>query len=577
MKYILYLEMVLLFTTVNLSARVKSGKERLKNGKSVENTLGVTNAGVCYVLDSTISCMKDGANKIFDLGSKVIKLWFAYDPKAAYPYNCVWDRWRINNCVDLAHTDYYSEIFDMDFRTFVLETHTFDRTKDDIHVRWEDGMSSEECSRLECEMYELTKYLMIRYNGTHKEFVLQNWEGDNMLDCRHLRTNSKNGYYYNIDEGIDSANSTTDSLIRVKIRGLTDWFNYRQKGVDRAREELKNKSDVVVRHALEINFVYLDKKDDGWPFEDSPTLLDKVVPYTDCDLYSLSCWGSQTMERANTLRERFKIYEAALGKEYFDIYDSNRIKPRRPNSREGQVTKLMLGEYGAIERLQHTEKGKWGDGLTYETDRRQREVVQIQTDIALEYGLEFALFWEIYCNVPRTDTNPPVVINSKIGEQAVSNSQLQGNWLIRVDGTCTEAYKYLRGLLIDSTLYLNEKFKENTVYKISGPFSGFEIAGELNTKSLYPSNFVSENRFNDKISIYASVDGKIFKKVETNSFYTWCDRVNDEYVSKVIYINKNLLDNSCRFIKIVDNSIDQELKIKNIKFYKSNPTIVKNE
>ncbi|MFA6072229.1 MAG: hypothetical protein WC810_27015, partial [Janthinobacterium sp.] len=313
MKYLIFISTILIFSAVGLPARVKSETEYLKNGKSVENTLGVTNAGARYVLDSSVSCMKDGANKIFDLGSRVIKLWFTYNPKATYPYNCDWNKWNINNCVDLAQTDYYSEVFDMDFRTFVLETHTFDYTKNSLHVSWEDGMSGEECSRLEDEMYKLTKYLMIRYNGKNKEFILQNWEGDNMLGCRQWRINTKNGYYYNVDEGIASANATADSLIRVKIKGLTDWFNFRQKGVDKARKELEEKSDVVVRHALEINFIYLDKKDEGWPYEDSPTILNNIVPYTDCDLYSLSSWGSKTIERANTLQERLKIYETKLG------------------------------------------------------------------------------------------------------------------------------------------------------------------------------------------------------------------------------------------------------------------------
>lgn len=549
---------------------VALGRSMGSNGKPLSETVGITHAGISYTHDSSVSCMRDGADQILKLGSKVIKLWFADDPVGAYSVNCNWDQFTINNSLDLIQTDYYREVLEMDFTTFVLEAHTFDKAYNDSNVRWDDGMSQEECDRIEREMFELTEYLMLEYNGTGKEFVLQNWEGDNMLGGRFWRLDEINNLYYAVDDGKESANQQTDLMVRTRVRGLTDWFNYRQKGVDRAREKYKLLSDVQVRHALEINFVYLDSRDDGWPYIDSPTLLKDIVPYTNCDLYSLSCWGSLTIERAHTLRDRLVMYRDAIGDTFVDIYDRNQKKDRRPYVRDDQVSFLMLGEYGAIERFQQTETGGWGPDLNYVTDMRHREVLQIQTELALDLGLEFVVYWELYCNVPRVDTEPPMVIDNRIGELARSNDQMQGNWLIRVDGSYTEGYKYIYGLLDpDKGTYIVETYSPNRIYKINDIYSGFEVAGELNSSHML-SNLSTEKTFGNEIQVWGSIDGVNYNKIETEAYFTQCVEESGFYRAKIIYINRERPCEEYRFFKIKKMPGERNVTLSTVKLYKPN-------
>lgn len=540
------------------------------NGKPVSETVGVTHAGISYTHDETVSCMKDGAQQILDLGSRVIKLWFSDDPLGAYSVNCDWSQFEINNSLDLIQTDYYKEVLDMDFKTYVLETHTFDKSYPESNINWLDGMTDEEKSRLENEMYGLTKYLLTTYNGTGKEFILQNWEGDNMLGGRFWRQDSETDMYYMVDKGIESVNKEDDARMRTMIAGMIDWFNARQKGVDKAVAEFGKSSDVTVKHALELNFVYLPW-DEGWPYSDSPMLLEDVVPYTDCDLYSLSCWGSLTIEKAHTLRDRLVLYSEGVGDTWTDLSDGGKVKPRRPFTRPSQISRLMLGEYGAIERLQGSETGTWSPVLNDTTDLRHREVLQIQTELAMDLGLEYILYWELYCNVPRVDTNPPMKIDNRKGERAASNDVLQGNWLIRVDGSVTEGYKYFSGMFRPAeTLYCDETLEYGKVYGIDGEYEGFEISGSL-TSDKALSNMSKDKTFGSEIKVLGSADSKEWAPVETEAFFTQCVQDGDGYLSKVKFVNKELSDNGFRHFKV--ESADNAFTPDRIKFYRPKQNI----
>jgi len=280
----------------------KTFNDVLVNGKTIETTVGFTTAAGYYSFDSRLSSMEEGADRILKLGSKVIKLWCTSGSENLYSYNVDWSRWQLNNCVDLLKTDYYRSTINKDFHTIILETNTFDATNSEMSVKWEDGMTADECKRVQNEMYDVAKYLFTQYNGSNKTFLLQNWEGDNMLGNEHWRRNNDNGYIYIKELGIESANAKTDAEIRAKIRGFIDWCNFRQKGVDSARNELANGvNKISVLNVLEANFSRADSLDafyenhplliTPWVYNDTPMVINSVVPFTDCDLYSLSCWG----------------------------------------------------------------------------------------------------------------------------------------------------------------------------------------------------------------------------------------------------------------------------------------------
>lgn len=93
-------------------------------------------------------------------------------PEGDYPYNSDWDDLGANpDYLDLAQSEYFQELFDMDFSTFFLTTR---RTYD-----WRGNPDNQELFReIEEEIYELSKYLLETYSDRDVDFVLKNWEGD---------------------------------------------------------------------------------------------------------------------------------------------------------------------------------------------------------------------------------------------------------------------------------------------------------------------------------------------------------------------------------------------------------------
>lgn len=558
-------------------------EESLPNGKSIETTIGFTTAAGFYAFDPDISSMEEGAERILELGSKVVKLWHTANPESTYTYNTDWSNWSIDNCVDLLKTDYYSRTLEKDFHTIILETHTFDNTLPDaVHVNWYDGMTEQEINRIEDEMYAVAYYLFTTYSGTGKSFLLQNWEGDNMLGNEHWKYDIIHDFYYLEELEREDADRETDLQIKTSIRGFVDWVNARQRGVDRARQELAEQvSDVYVWHVFEANFTRVDKWDDyyeghpllitPWVGTETPLVIEKVVPFTDCDLYSLSCWGATSMDRANTLQRRLEQFEAYIGESYTDVYAGNTIKQRRPMHRKGQISKLILGEYGAAERAQSGDKAwSYTDELSFETDRRHREVIQIQTDIALKHGVEYIVYWQLYCNDPRNDLSNPITRADAMNGVHATNDQLKGYWLIRPDGSFTETYKYFNGLLNNKSLYVNTVLVQEETYKIDGVSGGFEIGGVFSTDNR-PSNSVEAWPYNDCLRVSVSTDGVDFSEIPIKGFYTAGTFVDKVFKGDVVFINQEPIDLNIRYFKIEQLHNQSEVALSTFRCYKPNP------
>jgi len=251
------------------------------------------------------------------------------------------------------------------------------------------------------------------------------------------------------------------------------------------------------------------------------------------------------------------------------------LKQRRPMQRENQKTKLILGEFGASETAQTGDRSwKYADKLSAETARRQREVIQIQTDIALEHGLEYIVYWQIYCNDARSDIKNIMTRQAAIDGVHASNDQLKGYWAIRADGSYTEVYKYFHGLLKKNALYLNEEFEYGKMYLIPDISGGFEISGSLVSKSK-PSNLVEEWNYDDKIDVFGSNDRINYTQIPITGFYTSSNFADGKYLSDIRYINKFPVDSSYRYFKVVEKSNLAEIVLSNIKFYKPNPDNIK--
>lgn len=510
-------------------------------GEKTTTKIGVTSSGGYYAFDSSVSCVEEGADRILDMGARTIKMWLSDQSMRVNPYNTDWSRYKIENCVDVLKSEYYQKTISKDFTDIVLVTHTFNTKEKDTNVVWWDGMDGKEKVRVEQEMYDVASYLMKTYDGTGKTFILQNWEGDNMIGSNGWRYNQSLDKFYR--PGYEGKMDEDDKEYRIRERGFLEWFKARQKGVDKARMEFGNKSDVTVRHALEVNFTYIDESDSPYPYPDSPILIKRIVPYTDCDLYSYSCWSATILGRAYTIRERLQQVYDSIGTTYIDP-DTDKCYPRRALGK-GQMHRIMLGEYGAPERYQLSDMGGWSPVLNEETARRQRKVIQIQTENALDFGVEYALFWEIYCNVPRVDTNPPVMINQKKGEQAVSNDQMQGSWLIRADGTFTDTYVYLKGLNSDTDIIrIDERLKDAVPIELKTACGSFELRTKVAGLPQYINSEQAESLLENIVAEY-SENGTKFTPIELDCFVT----TSSGQDATLVIINKGNLPPACRYLR----------------------------
>lgn len=222
------------------------------------DVIGVTHVKGAYHLTAK-DFLREGADQIRALGSRVIKLYFTVRPSRDYPFNCQWPRTR--TLVELAGTPYFRAVFNQPFTTYILTTYSAGRGD---HY-WRNGATDAELRDEQQQFYGLARHLLSTYRDTGKTFVLQHWEGD-----------------WAIRGSFDAQADPTPQAIEGMIR----WLGARQAGVDRARAELRPHG-VRVLHAAEVNLVKIALRDDR------PTVTNKVLPHTRVDLVSYSAWDTQ--------------------------------------------------------------------------------------------------------------------------------------------------------------------------------------------------------------------------------------------------------------------------------------------
>lgn len=218
------------------------------------DVLGVSHAAGKYNFTGE-DFLNEGADRLLELGTRVIKVWFDPNATPLYPFNADWGA-PPEELVDLARHPFYQELFAKPFSTYLLVVSRRVPT-----VNFLDGMTVEELAAERREMYDLARYLLTTYEGTGKTFVLQNWEGDHLLR-----------------RGL-AAGEAPDP---TRLRGMAMWWNARQSGVTQARRDVRAQG-VTVAHAVEVNLL----RD---AMEGKVTAANDVVPLTRADLYSYSSW-----------------------------------------------------------------------------------------------------------------------------------------------------------------------------------------------------------------------------------------------------------------------------------------------
>lgn len=509
----------------------------------IGSILGVTHAAGNYAFDPSVSMVEEGARIISDMGAKVIKLWLSGSVNSNYPYNTDWNAYSPANMVGVLATPYFRNILSMDFETYVFEAMEFDNTPGTPSVNYADGMTDAEKEKTEQLFYDLTAYLMRTYNGSHKKFVLQNWEGDN-----YFGSNAEYGryvvggkeYHYLLSAAPQTLEQyeEQEALFQTKRRGIIDWVNARQAGVDRAVSEYGSISDVDVKHAFEINYVALNETERN---NYGPMMLEYVVPYTDCDIYSYSCWQCVTTSTSANMAERILKYKEVIGSTYTDIEDG-----QEHDRREIDGERIMIGEFGTPES-EGTESGRpTTTGRDGDTSRIQRLVTQVQIESALSAGVRYMLYWELFCN--------EAYGNASNSGMADDNEEVRGFYLIRPDGTYTDTYYYIKSLLSPaSTLSVNtDAWTEGKVYTSDKDMMGVEVHASIDGDG-YSNRTADRGSFSGRVQIETSADGHNFTPIETDARVI----TQGDGRANVVYVNKNKLSGvrAFRITSVGDTSV----------------------
>lgn len=247
----------------------------------------------------------------------------------------------IRSVSDLVSKDpAYAAVLGMPFRDFLMWVDAREEGA------WVKGLDPVQSVREYRQVYELTSYLLTRFNGSGKRFFLGHWEGDNMLR----------------PEGIGKAGDAA-MADATRVQGFTDWLRIRQQAVDDAKRDTAH-HDVEVWHYTEVNHPTISL------LENRPSLASAVLPKVEIDFVSYSAYDSQS--------------DPELLKRVLD-YLKSQLKPK-PGI-EGR--RVFIGEYGFWIR-------KDGEVKNSPEEQKTRSLAVIRA--GLEWGCPFILYWQLYNN-----------------------------------------------------------------------------------------------------------------------------------------------------------------------------------
>ena len=329
----------------------------------------------------------EGAKKMIELGYGVLKLWFAKAEgnQGGYRFNSDWKLTRTMTFEELAKHPYYKEVFDMPFKMFALNIN-------EGYGRESTADQTQTLNRIEIEFYNLTKYLLTQYKNRDVTFILEMWEGDWTL----RGGTGPNSRWKEVGVPEDAP---------VRVKNMIDWVTARQKGVDRARSEIR-RSKCKVYHAIEVNRVF-----DG--LEGIPTLTTDVLPKVKVDMVSWSTYDGRTSDGLLMYKGIDIIREHLIPTPYM----------------KGEKV-VFIGEVGKPENIND------------ETRESIREFWDLNMGIYFAQGMPYIIQWELFCNEPK--------VGPRTQDRNKTTDELRGFWLIRPDGSKGWAQEYFEELLAKS-------------------------------------------------------------------------------------------------------------------------------
>ncbi len=235
------------------------------------------------------------------------------------------------------------QALDMDFTYYQAWVHSY------TGGNWRDGVNMAEARAYYDEMYALTEWLLQRYSGTGKFFMIGNWEGDWLLLGKSKRE-------------LDPSPAAVDGMIA--------WLKIRQLAIDTAKANVAH-DKVEVYHYVELN---LAKKG----MAGRASIAHSVLPEANPDLVSYSAYEAIKQSPTPDLMSIRQPLEEIMG------YIERQLPPKAglPFKR-----RVFIGEYGY-----HADKTK---PLTVKQQYMKSRFV-MQSAVALD--LPFALIWQMYNN-----------------------------------------------------------------------------------------------------------------------------------------------------------------------------------
>jgi hypothetical protein len=294
--------------------------------------------GACHFygdyLFSSEDLLNDGADRLLEMGSRVIKCAFRENMSSYYALNSEWP--PVRDFVELAQTPSFQRLFAKPFSAYFLMAYAPGR---DLHY-FLNGMSSSDIAWERQRVYDLSAFLLTTYRGTGKTFVLTNWESDWALTPPRAATDP----------------TPTRAADPKAIRGMVEWFNARQDAIEQARRDC-GMEGVVVAQAAEVNLVERAMRGETRATND-------VIPYTRCDLYSYSAWDVLCGERS--------LFRDAL----------DYIAEKAPASDLFGEKNVYVGEFGAPVSQFGVDE--------------QLAIARHAVETALEWGAPYLLYWVMY-------------------------------------------------------------------------------------------------------------------------------------------------------------------------------------
>jgi hypothetical protein len=319
----------------------------------------------------------EGAKQLQRLHTPAIFIYLTNKYQEDYPDKGAGLFGQPTTLTELAASPAYSQVFGMPFKAYVITTLTF-ANGDAIFGTTKSQRDVAASER--AEVHDLAKYLYTTYKGSHKLFILKNWETD----------------WFGLREYDPSKSITSQN-----IADLENWLKARQEGVAAARAEAGDPDDVAVLHAVEVN------RPLDWLEKRLPRVLNAVVPAVGADMITYSSYDATTQAPATMVSE----FQMAL--DGIDRYAPDPLGLGR--------RRVLISEYGLFENEHAYAENDW----------RLHAIL----DTASDWGTAGAFLWELYdneCKLPDSSKRPLAV---EPGDPArPGDRDCRGLWLVKPDG-----------------------------------------------------------------------------------------------------------------------------------------------